>query len=326
MRLRNVFLIAIVFCANLCCGAEEKKQYSYKFEVGQQYHVKHILQRKVEPKGDRNEGITVEQKFSFDYGVLVKEVGDDGGAWLEFRYDGISIEQKDFEKQVSYDSAKDGDNISPLLWGYKAMLGEVFQVKISRLGEIEQVKGFIEVHQSVKEKIKPNPGKKMQVRQIQSQFNDVLLRELLMNLTDIYTDKKVGKGDSWNKSFDVSYDAQLEFNNKFKLNDVTDDGFAVIGLETKIRTKFGAKPVTNGSMKLKSKSSGSQSGIIRVNESTGEIISSDINQKITTVTEVISSDAQTPRSNNVEVESSIHFEFKKIDEPKVEVENKQPDL
>ena len=326
MRLRNGFLIAIVFCVNLCCGAEEKKQYCYKFEAGRQYHVKHIMQRKVEPKGDRSEGVTVEQKFSFDYKAQVKEVGEDGGAWLEFRYDWIGIEQKDFEKQISYDSAKDDDNISPLLWGYKAMLGEVFQVKISKLGEIEQVKGFVELHQAVKEKIKPNPGKKMLVRQIQSQFNDVILRELLTNLMDIYTDKKVGKGDSWNKSFEISYDAQLEFNNKFKLNDVTDDGFAVIGLETKIRTKFGAKPVTRGSMKLKSKSSGSQSGTIRINESTGEIISSDINQKMTTVTEVTSSDAQTPRSNNVEVETSIHFEFKKLDEPKVEVENKQPDL
>jgi len=256
MRLRNVFLIAIVFGVNLCCGAEGKKQYCYKFEVGQQYHVKHILQRKVEPKGGRSEGITVEQKFSFDYGVQVKEVGDDGGAWLEFRYDGISIDQKDFEKQVSYDSAKDDDNISPLFWGYRAMLGEVFQAKISRLGEIEQVKGFLKIHQAVRKKIKPNPGKKMLVRQIQSQFNDLLLRELLTNMMDIYTAKKVKQGSSWSKSFETSYDAQLVFNNKYKVIDVTDDGFAVIGLESKIKTKFGAKPVIRGSTKLKTKSSG----------------------------------------------------------------------
>jgi hypothetical protein len=319
MRLRIILIIAVGLCVNLCNGSGDKKQYCYKFEKSQQYYIKHITRRKVEPKSGRNKGIMVEQNFSFGYQVVVKEVDEKGGAWLEFRYEWVSIKQKDFEKEVSYNSAKNDDNISPLLWGYRALLGEVFQVKISRLGEIEQVKGFVELHQSVKEKIKPNPGRKMLVRQIQNQFNDFLMRELLTNLTDIYTDKKVKQGSSWSKSLETSYDAQIVFNNKYKVNEVTDDGFAIIGLKSKIKTKFGAKPVIRGSVTLKTKSSGSQSGTIKINESTGEIISSDINQKMTAIVEV-SSKASKPKSNHVEVESSIHFEFKKLALSKVEVE------
>ena len=321
MRLRNVFIIMIVFCVNLCSGEEVKKQYSYRFEKGQQYYMKHIMQRKVESKTGRNKGIAVEQNFSFGYQVQVKDVNDQGWALLECRYDWISINQKDIEKQVSYDSAKaDDENISPLLWGHRAMLGEVFQVKISKLGKVEEVKGFLKIHQAVKDKIKPNPGKKMLVRQIQSQFNDVVMRELLTNLTDIYTDKKVKQGSSWNKNFEASYDAQLVFKNKYKVKKVSDDGFAVIGLESKIKSKFGAKPITRGSAKLKTKSSGSQTGTIKIKESTGEIISSDINQKMTTITEVISSQISMPKSNRVEINSSIHFELKRVAKPKIEVE------
>lgn len=326
MRVRIVLLITALLCVNLCCGGQDKKQYCYKFENGQQYYIKHILHRKVEPKSGQSNGMAIEQNFSFGYQVVVKQVDDDGGAWLQFSYDWVSVEQKDFEKQVSYDSAKADDNISPLLWGYRALLGEVFQVKISKFGKIEQVKGFLEVHQSITKKIKPNPGKKMLIRQIQSQFNDFAMQELLTNLTDIYTDKKVDKGSSWDKSFETSYESQMVFNSKLTVNDITDDGFAVIGLESKIKTKFGAKPVTRGSMELKSKSTGSQTGTIRINEYTGEIISSDINQKMTTLTEVISSNVQTPKSNNVEIESSTHFEFKLLTEQKVEEPIKSPDL
>jgi len=319
MRLRIILIIAVGLCVSLCSGGQDKKQYCYKFEKSQQYYIKHIMRRKIEPKSGRSKGITVEQNFSFGYQVVVKEVDADGGAWLELRYDWVSIKQKDFEKEVSYDSAKNDDNISPLLWGYRAMLGEVFQVKMSRLGKVEQVKGFVEVHQSVKEKITPNPGRKMLVRQIQNQFNDLLMRELLTNLTDIYTDKKVKQGSSWSKSFEASYDAQLVFNNKYKVNEVTEDGFAIIGLESKIKTKFGAKPVVRGSVTLKTKGSGSQSGMIKIKESTGEIISSDINQKMTAITEV-SSKAGKPKSNHVEIESKIHFEFKKVAGPKAKAE------
>jgi len=320
MRLRIILIIAVGLCVNLCNGSGDKKQYCYKFEKSQQYYIKHIMRRKVEPKSGRSKGLVIEQNFSFGYQVVVKKVGADGGAWLELGYDWVSIKQKDFEKEVSYNSAKNDDNISPLLWGYRALLGEVFQVKMSRLGKVEQVKGFVEIHQSVKEKIKPNPGRKMLVRQIQNQFNDFLMRELLTNLTDIYTDKKVKQGSSWSKSLETSYDAQIVFNNKYKVNEVTDDGFAIIGLKSKIKTKFGAKPVIRGSVTLKTKSTGNQTGTIKINESTGEIISSDISKKMTTITKVISSKASMPKSNHVEIESSIHFEFKKLALSKVEVE------
>jgi len=320
MRVRIILIIAVGLFVNLCNGGGEvKKQYSYKFENGQQYYMKHIMQRKVESKSGRSKGLMVEQSFSFGYKVLVKEVGEDGGAWLECRYDWVSIRQKDVEKEVSYDSVKTDDSISPLLWGHRALLGEVFQVKVSKLGKVEQVKGFVEVHQLVKEKVEDNPGKKMMVRQIQGQFNDIVMRELLTNLMDIYTDKKVKKGSSWVKNFETSYDAQLVFNNKYKLNNVT-DGIAAIELKSKIKTKFGAKPIVRGSMTLKTKSSGSQMGTIKINESTGEIISSDINKKMTAITEITSSKANKPRTNHVEIESKIHFEFKRVALPKVEVE------
>lgn len=326
MRINIVLIITAGLCINLCSGGQDKKQYSYKFEVGQQYYIKHIMQRKIEPKIGLGKGLAIEQNFSFGYQVIVRQVDKEGWAWLKCRYDWVSIHQKDSEKEVSYDSAKNDDNISPLLWGYRALLGEVFQIKISKLGEIEQIKGFIEVHQSVKEKLNPNLGKKQMVRQIQNQFNDLIMRELLTNLTNIYTDKKVGKGDSWRKKFETSYDAELEFNNKFKINDITDDGFAVIGVETKIRTKFGANPVIRDSVKRKSKSTGSQTGTIRIKESTGEIISSDINLKMTTVTNITSSQVGMPKPDNVVVVGSTHFEFIKIADPRTEFEDDQPDL
>ncbi len=326
MRLRIALIITAVFCVNFCPAGQDKKQYCYKFEKGQQYYIKHILQRKIKPIESQGDGMTIEQKFSFGYKVLVKDVAEDGSAWLQCMYDYVSIDQKDFEKQVSYDSVtSDNDSVSPLLWGYRALLGEVFEIKISKLGKVEQVKGFLDVHHSIGEKIQPNPKKKMLIRQIQSQFNDFAMRELLTNLTDIYTDKNVSKGTSWNKTFETSYDSQMVFDNKFRINDVTDDGFAVIGLESKIKTKFGAKPINRNLMKLKSKSSGSQNGTIKINESSGEIITSDINQKITTFTEVISSEAQIPKSSSVEIESLIHFEFKKLSEQKPEEPIKSPE-
>lgn len=65
MRVRIILIIAVGLFVNLCNGGNEpKKQYSYKFEKGQQYYMKHIMHRKVESKSGRNKGLMVEQSFS----------------------------------------------------------------------------------------------------------------------------------------------------------------------------------------------------------------------------------------------------------------------
>ncbi|MCX5638754.1 MAG: DUF6263 family protein [Planctomycetota bacterium] len=103
--------------------------------------------------------------------------------------------------------------------------------------------------------------------------------EQVRDLDKIYPDRPVGVGDSWNKTIVLSVGFPMIMENKWTLKEHK-DGVATIELDSTIKPDPNAKPMEMGQMKMSYELSGRQQGLIRMRESTGQLISSKMEQQL----------------------------------------------
>ena len=79
--------------------------------------------------------------------------------------------------------------------------GKSFTMKVNEKGEISGVDGFEEIGQTmVKEMNLPEASKAQMLAQFKSQFNDEAVREMFSAAFNIYPDKPVKVGDTWQRT------------------------------------------------------------------------------------------------------------------------------
>ena len=79
--------------------------------------------------------------------------------------------------------------------------GKSFTMKVNEKGEISDVQGFEEMGQlMVKEMNLPEASKAQMLAQFKSQFNDEAVREMFSAAFNIYPDKPVKVGDTWQRT------------------------------------------------------------------------------------------------------------------------------
>ena len=137
--------------------------------------------------------------------------------------------------------------------------GKSFTMKVNEKGDISEVDGFEEIGQTmVKEMNLPEASKAQMLEQFKSQFNDEAVKEMFSTAFNIYPDKPVKVGDSWQKTI------------KGK------DGKPVV-------TTYTVQEIKDGKVKLfaRSKSPFDQKSTMIVNAKTGLVMDATINQKMT---------------------------------------------
>lgn len=257
---------------------EQKIQYQMRFKEGEKYYMRFVTEQKISQNILGQQQYT-EQTIGLGCDLDVKNVETNGNALLSYTYRWANLIQKGAGGKVVYDSSDKGSPVPPMAQGFAALLGEGFSLKTTPQGRVEEVMGLQALSDNIERKIPEGPMREALKVGVKQFINEQGIKEMTESSLAIYPDKPVGIGDSWKRTLNLTQGAAMTLENEWILKDRS-DGVSFIEVKSSIKSNPEAAPVVMGSTKISYDLSGKQQGQIELEESTGILIRSRINQDI----------------------------------------------
>jgi hypothetical protein len=258
----------------------EKTQYRLKLEAGKQYYMQTITEQQISDPTPAKEGTSV-MTVGTGAKLDVSNLDANGNAQVTYTYKWIKIGIKGATDEKVYDSSKKDSTIPKELQWFAPLLEESFSLTIKPDGRISEIKDLDKVRSNVRQKLPQGPMQELAMNSLNQWLEEQIVREGIENSIAIYPDKPVGIGDSWSRNITYSSGSSMIQENKWTLKE-RKNGVAVIEVVSTIKPNPQAKPAEMGTQGMTSSSefTGTQQGLIEMQESTGLIIKSTINQQM----------------------------------------------
>lgn len=152
---------------------------------------------------------------------------------------------------------------------FGALKGKSFTMKVDKEGKVLEVTGLNELAQALvssmnlKAELRP-----MAQQAFSQQFNEQSVKDMFSQSFNIFPNKPVKAGDTWEKSFSGSANLPIRMTTSYKVQSVDKD---VVVLDSKSNLNFGDD----------NKMSGTQTGTMKVNAKTGLVEDGTFEQKVT---------------------------------------------
>ncbi len=269
----------LVVLLTLCViGAEAagKMQYKLKLEKGQKYYLCTSVEQQISQTimGQAQEvGQDIGMGIDFD----VNDVDGDGNMWIRYTYRWVKFIQKSAMGQMEYDSSKKDSPVTSVSRPFAALLGEGLLLKMTPEGRVTEVRDIEKMRNNIRQKFSSEPMSQQMMDTVDKLIDEQSIKESTSSLMVIYPDEPVGIGDSWSKTIAISTGSPMVMENKWTLKD-RKDGVAIIDVNSVVKPNLDAKPMEMGTMKMNYQLSGTQTGRMEMEESTGRIIKSRMNQ------------------------------------------------
>ena len=152
---------------------------------------------------------------------------------------------------------------------FSALKGKSFMMKVDKEGKVLEVSGLTELAQAMVSSMNLKPEMRSMAQQAFSQqFNEQSVKDMFSQSFNIFPNKPVKAGDTWEKSFSGSATLPIQMTTNYTVKSI--DGDFVI-LDSKSNLNFGDD----------NKMSGTQSGTMKVNAKTGLVEDVTFEQKVT---------------------------------------------
>jgi hypothetical protein len=220
-------------------------------------------------------------KVSAGYTMLV--TNDDGkvktlsGQYRNFRMDmkmmGIEMDIDTDKPTPAQDTSSAPDMTNMLNRVFRAMVGRQFSMKVDEEGKVLEVKGFEEMVSGMLDSLGLNAEQK-QIAQasLKDQFNEQNVKDQFAQIFNIFPNKEVKVGDTWEKSFSTGGKLKADYNTKFTVKEIEGD-FVTLATKTTIKSNDATTEVK-----------GEQEGDMIVDSRTGLVTSGDATQDIEVTT------------------------------------------
>jgi hypothetical protein len=250
---------------------EGKVRYALKFISGQSYDVRVGIRMEADPAAIDPQLSKGQPKIVSDtilvYRFHVASIDETGTATAECKTTRVRLHQKlGYVPDVDYDSADPNKQVIPEAEGmddlaymaartYRAYLGEKFAVKMTPYGQVQDIKGADVVYRNVLEKL----GEKMPAGPPEAGIAsmEMTLREFFLKAFANYPRQPVGLGDSWTETEKMSGRFEMETTRTLRERAA---GVATIEVVTQPKAPDASKATPS-------------SGIVRIDEATGRILS-----------------------------------------------------
>jgi len=214
---------------------------------------------------------------------LVKEVRDDGTAVVQVKFESVRFKQEGPMGKVDYDSSNPApaESAHPMVTALVALVGQGFSVDLTSKGEAARLEGADQLVARMMENMElPTPALRPVVKQqLEQQFGNQALKEMMEQMIGVYPDEPVGVGDSWSKRRVVSRGLAAIMNNTWTLKSRS-GGVAVVDVQSTVEPNPDAPPLEMGPAKLQYALRGTQNGSIELDEATGWPLRSTVNQSL----------------------------------------------
>jgi Tol biopolymer transport system component/DNA-directed RNA polymerase subunit M/transcription elongation factor TFIIS len=251
-------------------------QYKLEFEKGQSYYVRVISESNSIYEVEGQESIS-EVTTGFGYSFDINEVDEEGNGWVDCTVDWVKHRRKAPMIDVTYDSSEKTSRVPPLAQSVAMYLGESFSVKMTSQGQVEELRGLEKLHRNIEKKMPKGHTEQQILQTLDSEELANSIKNLLLSPMAVYPDKPVRIGDSWSRTGFLTGLESFILENKWTLQD-RKAGIAIIEASASIKSQPDA--VQKQDMKIKYDMSGKQTGQIKIKESTGHIIFSNLNQDL----------------------------------------------
>lgn len=275
----DVLAAIIVIAVGLVrAEAAEKTQYRLKLEKGQKHYMRMTTEQQITQTVMGQEQ-KVEQGIGMGADFDVNDVDSSGNAWVRYTYRWVKFSQKSPMGEMVYDSSKKDSPVPPMGQGFAALLGEGFALRITPKGKVEQVKDLDKMRSNIRAKLSAGPMQEVMIKSLEKYMSEEAIKESTETSLAIYPEEPVGIGDSWSKTIIMSSSAAMIMENTWTLKG-RKDGVAAIEVVSVIKPNPEAKPIDIGTMKMSYQLSGKQQGLIEMQESTGRMIHTKLNQEM----------------------------------------------
>jgi len=274
-----VFVTSLmVALSTVLAKGAEKMQYKLKFEKGQKYYTKTITEQKISQTvmgQEQNMEQTIGMGIDFD----VNDVDANGNAWIDYTYSWAMSRQKGPMGEIVYDSSDKDSPVPPQVLGFAALLGQGFSLQITHDGQVKQIKGLDKMSRNIQKELPEGPLREQMTKGLDQFLSEEAIKEQTEISMAIYPDKPVGVGDSWSKTSSTSHGFAIIMENKWTLKSC-ENGMATIEVLSNIKSNPDAKPMEMGPAKMSYEFTGNQKGLIKMQESTGQILHSKTEQQM----------------------------------------------
>ena len=234
---------------------------------------------------------TMDTKTSIEQSMMGQSIKTDQDLTMEFTYDVAAAEGTDKKLTVTYDriamamknpmmsmeyDTKEGGKKDSMLSSMSLMLNKPFTMTISEQGQIKKIEGLDAILNGL---AGSGTAEEMAVRkQLSSSFSDTAIRSMMQQSFDIYPDKAVKPGDTWNKVLTVNMGPMgLKVDNTYKLASVS-NGVAHLDVVSKITSAGGS--VQTAGQEVKMDLNGDSKGTMDIDVASGFMTDSKMKQTI----------------------------------------------
>lgn len=212
----------------------------------------------------------IKQHTNIDYVYEVIE-SNEQGMHIKTTYQDILIDTKTPQGNIAYDSKKQ-NNADSKLKNIGNMVGKSFTMQVSAEGEVTKVEGMQEIVNSI-------GGDAATQQLLKQQFSDSAFINMMNMALNIYPNKKINIGESWQKDFNAEMAGMMQMNtqNTYTLTNLEKDN-ATIAIKSTINLSPLSSKGILGNIEVNLK--GTQNGTIKSDRKSGMITTSTIHQEI----------------------------------------------
>ncbi len=248
-----------------------------KLDKGRTYYQKTVMNQKI-TQTIMDQQQTIDQSIGSGMKLDVLEVDGQGNMRIRYTYLWSRFKSTNPMLQQDYDSARKTP-VPPGAEGFAALIGQSYVMDMSPGGKVLKIERMKELREAVLQKL-PAGAEAAPTMQVLNPFVDEQsIREMTEASMAIYPDKPVDQGDSWEEKASLSVGFPVLTESKWTLEKRA-GGLATIGEVSSIRSNPDGPAMDVGGMKMKADLSGTQEGVLLVDEKTGLVTSNKARQNI----------------------------------------------
>ena len=249
-------------------------------------------------------------KIAWDYDILSKN--DAGNYEISAKFSRIKSLQKFGMQTVEFDSDNLPEYIDPSMMGYKLLVGSELEMEMTPEGKVKGLSGFEEIIDKIIENlnIPESPQRDEIIKGLRDQFGNEVMRQSFEQMTVFYPGRPVVVGDSWHNDFTIDVGFPMVVESDYTLVS-RENGIADINVASVIRSNPNSEGIDMGVFSLIYEIEGDQKGRIRLDESSGLPVQSDIQQSFSGTVSVSETSDFQERSWPISAEGRVLISFER---------------
>jgi len=274
----KVLVVIIVLLCAASSAFAEKVLLRCRYKAGDKYSAEMLSNQDIDQTLPDGTVGKMKQTIGMYLGMEVLSVAADGTAETRITYRRVVLKQESLAQTIDYDSAdpKKKDLAHAALIGFKALVGQSIDMKVTDRGEIISVKGVDRIVQGILSQIPEGPRRQRAKAQLDRSMSEEHFKKQMSGFSMILPENPVGVGDGWDRDQTMSMGyVNMVVRTNYKVRNITRN---TVDLDVRATIQPGpGDPDSPVSVKIEE---GVQSGIVKVNRVNAAITDGTLTQKM----------------------------------------------